>query len=182
MLGRQNVQNMWRYITLRNKAKCEAKEKYGRTKRSEPCPVYVFWRDFLREELLTETYLWSEQNETSKAGKLYSQNYRAIRKNQTVSKGLFTWMWETPGRWGNPPNRGRKIARISDTILQIRDAGGKFLDIVMALVILTKEFKMSLWRRMVKRYRNNIIYFLLRFSPVARCVNGFWRYNVFTSA
>ena len=26
-------------------------------------------------------------------------------------KGLFTWRWETPGRWGNPPGRGRKIKR-----------------------------------------------------------------------
>ena len=52
----------------------------------------------------------------------------------------------------------KKIARISDTILQIRDAGGKFLDIVMALVILTKQFKMSLWRRMVKRYQNNHLF------------------------
>ena len=26
-------------------------------------------------------------------------------------KGLFTWRWGTPGRWGNPPSRGRKIKR-----------------------------------------------------------------------
>ena len=28
------------------------------------------------------------------------------------SKGLFTWRWGTPGRWGNPPSRGRKIKRV----------------------------------------------------------------------
>ena len=27
-------------------------------------------------------------------------------------KGLFTWKWGTPGRWGNPLSRGRKIKRI----------------------------------------------------------------------
>ena len=27
------------------------------------------------------------------------------------SKGLFTWRWGTPGGWGNPPSRGRKIKR-----------------------------------------------------------------------
>ena len=27
-------------------------------------------------------------------------------------KGLFTWRWGTPGRWGNPLSRGRKIKRI----------------------------------------------------------------------
>ena len=27
-----------------------------------------------------------------------------------LPKGLFTWRWRTPGRWGNPPSRGRKIA------------------------------------------------------------------------
>ena len=27
-------------------------------------------------------------------------------------KGLFTWRWGTPGRWGNPPSRGRKIKRV----------------------------------------------------------------------
>ena len=28
------------------------------------------------------------------------------------NKGLFTWRWGTPGRWGNPLSRGRKIKRI----------------------------------------------------------------------
>ena len=28
------------------------------------------------------------------------------------SKGLFTWRWRTPGRWSNPPSRGRKIKRV----------------------------------------------------------------------
>ena len=27
-------------------------------------------------------------------------------------RDLLTWMWRTPGRWGNPPSRGRKIARV----------------------------------------------------------------------
>ena len=37
-------------------------------------------------------------------------------------------------------------------------------------------------RRVVKRCRKNVIYFLLRFSPIAQCVSRFWRYNVSTSA
>ena len=28
------------------------------------------------------------------------------------TKGLFTWRWGTPGQWGNPPSRGRKIKRV----------------------------------------------------------------------
>ena len=31
------------------------------------------------------------------------------RSTRHFSKGLYTWRWGTPGRWGNPPNRGRKI-------------------------------------------------------------------------
>ena len=27
-------------------------------------------------------------------------------------RAFFTWRWETPGRWGNPPSRGRKIKRV----------------------------------------------------------------------
>ena len=27
-------------------------------------------------------------------------------------KGLLTWRWGTPGSWGNPPSRGRKIKRV----------------------------------------------------------------------
>ena len=54
--------------------------------------------------------------------------------------------------------------------LQPLDAGVKFLAVILALVI--KE----------NVAEKNVIYFLLRFSPIARCVNRFWRYNVFTSA
>ena len=66
------------------------------------------------------------------------------------------------------------------TILQSRDAGVKFLEVVIAFVV--KEIKMPPRRRVVKRCRKNVIYFLLRFSPIAQCVNRFWRYNVSTSA
>ena len=30
----------------------------------------------------------------------------------TICKGLFTWRRGTPGWWGNPPSRGRKIKRV----------------------------------------------------------------------
>ena len=53
-------------------------------------------------------------------------------------------------------------------ILQSQDAGVKSLEVVIALVV--KEFKMSRRRRVVKRCRKNVIYFLLRFSPVARFI------------
>ena len=58
----------------------------------------------------------------------------------------------TPGRWGNLPNRGRKIARV---YTQSYYPGMKFLEVVVALAI--KEFKMSLRRRVVKRCRKNVI-------------------------
>ena len=54
-------------------------------------------------------------------------------------RGLFTWRWGTPGRWDNPPSRGRKIKRGLHTILQPRGAGVRFLEVVVALVI--KEFE-----------------------------------------
>ena len=54
------------------------------------------------------------------------------------------------------------------TILQSQDAGVKSLEVVIALVV--KEFKMSRRRRVVKGCRKNVIYFLLRFSPVARFI------------
>ena len=44
------------------------------------------------------------------------------------------------------------------TILQPRDAVAKFLEVVIELVI--NEFKMSPRRRMVKRCRKNVNYFL----------------------
>ena len=28
------------------------------------------------------------------------------------TEGLFIWWWVTPGRWRNPPSRGRKIKRV----------------------------------------------------------------------
>ena len=31
---------------------------------------------------------------------------------QITCKGLCTWRWGTPGRWGNPPSRGRKTKRV----------------------------------------------------------------------
>ena len=34
------------------------------------------------------------------------------RMNQLLIKGLFTWRWGIPGRWGNPPSRGRKTKRV----------------------------------------------------------------------
>ena len=57
------------------------------------------------------------------------------------------------------------------TILQSQDAGVKSLEVVIALVV--KEFKMSLRRRVVNVAVKNVIYFLLRFSPSARCINRF---------
>ena len=36
----------------------------------------------------------------------------ATKRWRQVGKGPFTWRWGTPGRWGNPPNRGRKIKRV----------------------------------------------------------------------
>ena len=34
------------------------------------------------------------------------------RRLRSRTKGLFTWKWGTPGRWGNPPSRGRKTKRV----------------------------------------------------------------------
>ena len=34
------------------------------------------------------------------------------RRLRSRTQGLFTWKWGTPGRWGNPPSRGRKIKRV----------------------------------------------------------------------
>ena len=30
---------------------------------------------------------------------------KALRTSAWETKGLFTWRWGTPGRWGNPPFR-----------------------------------------------------------------------------
>ena len=61
--------------------------------------------------------------------------------------------------------------RLSHAVLQPRDAGARFPEVVIALVV--KEFKMSLRRRVVKVAVKNVIYFLLRFSQSARCINCF---------
>ena len=48
---------------------------------------------------------------------------------QCHCKGLFTWSWGTPGRWGNPPSRGRK----DKTCLQPRGAGVRFIELMLRL-------------------------------------------------
>ena len=45
-----------------------------------------------------------------KASRVVSRGVRLREK--PLSKGLFTWRWGTPGRWGNSPSRGRKIKRV----------------------------------------------------------------------
>ena len=39
------------------------------------------------------------------------------RGDNLPCKGLITWRWGTPGRWGNLPSRGRKIIRVLNTPL-----------------------------------------------------------------
>ena len=48
---------------------------------------------------------------------------------QCHCKGVFTWRWGTPGRWSNPPSRGRK----NKTCLQPRGAGVRFIEVDVAL-------------------------------------------------
>ena len=67
-------------------------------------------------------------------------------------------------RWSNPPCRGRKITRV---YRQPYKPG--ILEVVIALVI--TELKMSLRRLVGKLCRKNVMYFALKFSPIARCVN-----------
>ena len=33
----------------------------------------------------------------------HGTGWRAIKGIRTLTKGLFTWRWGTPGKWGNPP-------------------------------------------------------------------------------
>ena len=68
------------------------------------------------------------------------------------------------------PRRGRKIARVFIQSYN-PEMPEKFLEVVIAFVV--KEIKMPPRRRVVKRCRKNVIYFLLRFSPIAQCVNRF---------
>ena len=49
--------------------------------------------------------------------------------------------------------------------------GRGFPRFFIALVV--KDFKMSLRRHVVNVAVKNVIYFLLRFSPSARCINRF---------
>ena len=39
------------------------------------------------------------------------------RGDNLPCKGLITWRWGTPSRWGNLPSRGRKIIRVLNTPL-----------------------------------------------------------------
>ena len=39
-------------------------------------------------------------------------SFPSSSQRKPFNKGLFTWRWGTPGRWGNPPSRGRKMARV----------------------------------------------------------------------
>ena len=66
------------------------------------------------------------------------------------------------------------VEKIAHVYIQSFKPG--ILEVVIALVI--KELKMSLRRRVGKRCRKNVLYFALKFSPIARCLNR----TVFTSA
>ena len=53
-------------------------------------------------------------------------------------------------------------------MLQPQDARVRFLEAFIAITM--EEFKMSLRRLAVKGCRENVIYFILRFLPIARTV------------
>ena len=48
-------------------------------------------------------------------------------------KGLFTWKWGTPGRWGNPLSRGRKIKHVNIQSYDPGVQGWGFLRLLLRL-------------------------------------------------
>ena len=55
------------------------------------------------------------------------------RRLRSRTKGLFTWKWGTPGRWGNPPSRGRKIKRVYKQSYNPGVLGWGFLRLLLRL-------------------------------------------------
>ena len=68
---------------------------------------------------------------------------------QCHCKGVFTWRWGTPGRWSNPPSRGRK----NKTCLQPRGAGVRFIEVDVALAVRKFEYERP---KLTSRERWNI--------------------------
>ena len=58
-------------------------------------------------------FAFHKTNNQFRRGK-FSLNCKILHSTLIIfdSKGLFTWRWGTPGRWDNPPSRGRKIKRV----------------------------------------------------------------------
>ena len=50
-----------------------------------------------------------------------------------IEHPLFTWRWGTPGRWGNPPSRGRKIKRVYKQSYNPGVLGWGFLKLLLRL-------------------------------------------------
>ena len=50
-----------------------------------------------------------------------------------IEHPLFTWRWGTPGRWGNPPSRGRKIKRVYKQSYNPGVLGWDFLKLLLRL-------------------------------------------------
>ena len=80
--------------------------------------------------LLTKLFVWSDLNKLNSTKTKFHDTlyyFEMICLNleclpnlglwlgnnwRPLNKGLFTCRWGTPGRWGNPPSRGRKMARV----------------------------------------------------------------------
>ena len=76
----------------------------------------------------------------SKVVKVYASQFVEAAISASLSEGLFTWRRGTPGRWGNPPGRGRKNKTRLHAILQPQMLGWGFLRL-STLVLTTGEFE-----------------------------------------
>ena len=92
----------------------------------------------------------------------------------TICKGLFTWRRRTPGWWGNPPSRGRKIKRVYMHSYNPGVLGWGFLRFFFALAI--KKFeerrpKLISWKRRKINSRTHVYLFMKASRVVLR---GVW--------
>ena len=94
----------------------------------------------------------------------------ATKRWRQVGKGLFTWRWGIPGRWGNPPNRGRKIKRVYMQSYNPGVLGWGFLRLLLRLQLgslprgvpsshLEKDGKLILAHKCICSWKRHTLYY-----------------------
>ena len=115
-------------------------------------------------------FAFHKTNNQFRRGK-FSLNCKILHSTLIIfdSKGLFTWRWGTPGRWDNPPSRGRKIKRVYIQSYNPGMLGLVFLRLLLRLQL--RSFSRSVPRSHLEKDERHMYLFMKASRVVLR---GVW--------